>query len=185
MEQQKTNIKEMAGLSSAIISLFVGKLRGLEGEEMNNSIYNGYRIGKNAAENNAYIGQRPLDNAILNKLYGVSLVPFPDLLNLETEHEQIFFEDEEGGNIGFFEDGKVKSDDEKNLLRYERSDDPQDNRHYDDAIMREAVKNVETKSYHVIWTWKDDGKYNCQDFINDVRKEYNRLEKEKTQFNSK
>jgi hypothetical protein len=50
-----------------------------------------------------------------------------------------------------------------------------DGHHYDDATMREAVKAVkkQMKPYCLIGN-------NCQDFVDKVRKEYERMQREKS-----
>ncbi|MDR3049131.1 MAG: hypothetical protein LBV16_04745 [Elusimicrobiota bacterium] len=102
-------------------------------------------------------------------------------MNIDIAHEQIFYEDnkesnEEYSNEGFFDTGKGKVDKDKieNLPLYTTSD----RKHYDDAIMRKAVKNVSPaqNQYSLLGIPFVKDKYNCQDFIDDVRKEYYRLE---------
>ena len=51
-QQEKNTLKEIGGLSGAISSLIVGKVQGLEDDEMADNIFNGQRLGKNAVENN-------------------------------------------------------------------------------------------------------------------------------------
>jgi hypothetical protein len=72
-----------------------------------------------------------------------------------------------GGDIGFFGDGKVRPDKDTNLDKYT----PNNERHYDDATMREAVKNVKSGDYGVC-------KNNCQDYSDKLRQEYRRLERQ-------
>ena len=98
--------------------------------------------------------------------------PIRDYFNLEDLHEQIFFEDEEGGNIGFFPDGdndgygEWLTDPPKGYVCKDTG--------YDDATMRQAVKNISKtkRSWQLI-------KYNCQDAMEDVREEYKRIHKKK------
>lgn len=92
---------------------------------------------------------------------------FLDKYNLEYSHEQWFFEDEEGENIGFFADrpfsrGKIRADKDNLLDNYRKFEEE----HYDDTILREALKNINKNKYK--------GKYNfilnnCQDFSEDLR----------------
>ena len=51
-EQQKNTLKESGGLAAGITSLFVGKAKGLDVSDIRNNVYAGYRVGKNAVENN-------------------------------------------------------------------------------------------------------------------------------------
>ena len=125
-------------------------------------------MGKNAAENNAYIADRPLEGP-LKYLY--SRNPIDDYFNTEILHEQLFFEDEKGGNIGFFGDGTVREDSIENLPKYK----VKDNISYNDDLAREAIKNIKTKPYHLLWFQLKEDKYNCQDYMQDFRDEYNRL----------
>ncbi len=93
--------------------------------------------------------------------------PTDDEQNTEISHEQLFFEDEKVGNVGFFDDGRVRPDNPALLKKY-RTFGP----HYDDAIMREAVKNVVPWKYCLIGN-------NCQDWADKVRKEYEQLVRER------
>ena len=48
--------------------------------------------------------------------------------------------------------------------------------HYDDCVMREAVKNVRPGPYKLISrNGRVGGQYNCQDYADDLRAEYYRL----------
>ena len=172
-EDQKTMLKEMGGLAGGLSSLVTGGLRGLSEEEISSNIFNGQRLGKNAVENNAYLGERRLKGIMGIGYYLVPDIDKLDSQNKELEHEQWFFEDETGGNIGFFNDNKVRADDEENLKLYRRSNDPQDG-WYDDAILREVVKNVKPKSYNLLGD-KQNEKYNYQDYVDDVRREYDNI----------
>ena len=53
--QQKANIKELAGLAGGLSAIAVGSTTGLEDKEIADNIFSGSRIGKNAAENNALL----------------------------------------------------------------------------------------------------------------------------------
>ena len=95
-----------------------------------------------------------------------------DLLNSELSHEHYFsdhyFEDisGEGFNAGQGKDG---------VFSEQISDGYEFNgQHYDDDIMREAIKNVEPFPYH--WNPSDNMcTENCQEWADRVRNEYNRL----------
>jgi len=120
---------------------------------------------KNAAQVSnpepAYFGKRPLGNTP-----GMALSKIDDKLNTEIAHEQLFFEDKEGENLGFLpkKNKNSPSVDTPSLLNKYIKTDPG----YDDAIMRQAVQNVPIKKYHLIGN-------NCQDWADDVRKEYKKL----------
>ena len=121
----------------------------------------------------AYFALRPLKG--FPWIPGVSHNPVDDYLNTEGAHEQLFFEDEKGGNIGFFDDGTLKEEDNPIGYRITRTG-------YDDALMREAVNNVSLAPYHLLWQpspFKE--KFNCQDWAEAVRRECERLKKEKEQ----
>ena len=51
-QQEKNVLKEIGGLSGAVSSLIVGKVQGLENNEIVDNIFTGQRLGKNAVENN-------------------------------------------------------------------------------------------------------------------------------------
>ncbi|MCU7836954.1 MAG: RHS domain-containing protein, partial [gamma proteobacterium symbiont of Taylorina sp.] len=114
----------------------------------------------------AFFSKRPLGQNHGNP----NRSPLSDKLNTELKHEQLFFEDSKGGNLGFFNNnngGKVRADTPNMLGRYW----PQKQGNYDDALMREAVKNV-----------GNPGRYclignNCQDWAEKVRDEYEQLKK--------
>ena len=183
---------EIAGLVGGLSAILTGALTGLNEEEISSNVFNGQRLGKNAVENNVYFANRPLEGSpkvlksvldVLDKVGVLSPLFFTDFLSIELEHEQLFFEDEIGGNIGFFNDNTVRADNEENLKLYRRSNDPQDG-WYDDAILREAVKNVKPKSYNLLGD-KQNEKYNCQDYVDDVRKEYSKILKKRVRKNLK
>ena len=114
----------------------------------------------------AYFAKRPLKG--LPWLGSGSNNPLDDSLNTEISHEQLFFEDNVPGlpsNLGFFDDSTVKEDDVSLLNGYRRM--PQQ---YDDAIMREAVRNVGSSmgEYKLLGN-------NCQVWAEKVRDEYFRL----------
>ncbi len=105
----------------------------------------------------AQFGRRPLDCFMCPSLGESSNDPS----NLEISHEQLFFEDEEGGNQGFFPDG-VRPDDPENLDLYERF-----GRHYDDELMRRIINEDDAGNYCVIGN-------NCHDWADRIREEYER-----------
>jgi RHS repeat-associated protein len=89
-----------------------------------------------------------------------------DEANTELAHEQLFFEDGRSpSNIGFFEDGSLKS--ESNPQGYRCGSG-----HFDDCVMREAVGKVGTPHPYSL------PKYNCQHWADDVRARYRELEKD-------
>jgi hypothetical protein len=53
-----------------------------------------------------------------------------------------------------------------------------DGTHYDDALMREALKNVQDGNYSLLG-WGPGPKNNGQDWADRLRKEYERLQKER------
>ena len=82
-------------------------------------------------------------------------------------HEHIFFEDGlDPANLGFFEDGQVRSDDPNELGNY-------DNAHlhgFNDCLLRQAAKNVGLGNY-CLFSFSEN-QYNCQDWAEAVCKEY-------------
>ena len=111
-------------------------------------------------------GKRPLKG--LPWIPGASKNPLDDYSNTELSHEHGFFEDTTGGNIGFGPNGRFTEDPTGKGYRY-------DDKHYDDALIREALKNLKDGEYSN-WPWN---KNNCQDWAERLREEYERLEKEK------
>ena len=104
------------------------------------------------------IGGGPLGGIMLNKVLGD--------INLGPWHEHIVYEDgKEPSNEGFFDDGRVKPDPLEEHLKccefWTR---------YDDALMREAVRNVskDMEPYDLLSN-------NCQDFVDMAKEEYYRL----------
>lgn len=119
--------------------------------------------------------------------------PIDNLANTELSHEQLFFDDPKGGNIGFSWDGLFEEPQSSYEIYH------MNKKQYDDDLMRKAIKNVEVGEYSVIggksgkviqniakiFGKKVDEKIigkgkknNCQDWASRVRKEYNRLFKE-------
>lgn len=83
-----------------------------------------------------------------------------DRKNIELLHEQIFFEDTQGGNIGFMGDNTLKEDDPGLYNpRHCRGG-------YNDALLREAIKTTQPlRKYRFTH-------YNCQDWIDEVLDRY-------------
>lgn len=104
-------------------------------------------------------GKRPLDG--LPWIPGASDNPVFNYFNTEISHEHGFFEDEKGGNIGFGPGGTFSEDPKNKDYRY-------DNIHYDDEIIREALKNMTNGDYNIIGN-------NCQDWSDRLRKEYDKI----------
>ena len=102
--------------------------------------------------------------------------PLLNVLNIGIYHEHLFFEDEQGGDIGYFGDngGTLGPDPSPSGYRKRWG------KCYDDALMRKAVENVKLEPYHLFFKpSKEKSKYNCQDWASDVRREYKRLLKER------
>lgn len=122
----------------------------------------------------AYFGKRPVGSTPSWLAKGPGTNSLDDSLNTELVHEQIFFEDGKfQSNLGFFSKGGIWNvpggvgpDDPNRLGEYWRSDP----RTYDDALMREAVRNVGDGNYCLLGS-------NCQDWAEKVRREYERLER--------
>ena len=110
-------------------------------------------------------GKRPLSG--LPWLPIMSSNSTADAHNTEISHEHGFFEDVSGDNIGFGPKGRFSEDPNRKGYRY-------DNRHYDDNLMREALKNVEDGEYSLLGFGKP--KNNCQDWADRLREEYHHLE---------
>ena len=89
---------------------------------------------------------------------------------MEIAHEQLFFEDAQGGNIGYSNDSTLREESGSILREYRITKSG-----FDDAVMREAVKNVQPKPYSLLGSGSCQ-KYNCQDWSADVRREYNKIE---------
>lgn len=107
----------------------------------------------------AMIGSRPLDSKWL-PLNG----------RLRLRHDQIWYDD--GQNSGFFDDDTIRPD-----RRYTRGDYDfqRDPRHYDDALMREAERNIQ-RNWDMDWRVRNN---NCQHYADAARKEYERLKRER------
>lgn len=120
----------------------------------------------------AYFAKRPLGNK--KWLTPIKCNPFHNLTNTELAHEQLFFEDGKApANIGFFDDGTLKSDFSGGYGCRSGS--------YDDCIMRKAVGQVGTpKPYCLLGKVGPVEKFNCQDWASLVRAKYKELVKDKS-----
>ncbi|MDO5488726.1 MAG: RHS repeat-associated core domain-containing protein [Bacteroidaceae bacterium] len=143
---------------------------------------NDYSYTKNNPTNyvdpygHAYFASRPLKDTPWLGPGSMNLLD--DITNTEISHEHIFFEDDKGGNIGFGPEGRFSESDPQGYRR-------RDNKYYDDALLRKALENVNDGKYKLIWNPFQKGKKNnCQDWAERVRKEYERLEREKKKENS-
>jgi RHS repeat-associated protein len=132
----------------------------------------------------AHFGKKPME--IFNNIRMSSMLD--DALNTELFHEQLFFDDGSGDNVGFGWTGRF-SDNPDNGYRM-------DDKQYDDDLMRKAVGNVNDGEYsllggkvgkalnkilglfgkHIDEKIIGNGeKNNCQDWADRVRDEYNKL----------
>lgn len=129
----------------------------------------------------AYVGKRPLDFVLGDIIYYLSpFIPSSVLSfvlpegNLGPWHEQIIFEDNNSpSNIGLFSDNGIREDDtdiayDRCCFEYPAS--------YNDSLMRIAVENVSKQK--IAYKLLPPAQYNCQDFVEDVIFEYERLEDE-------
>ena len=165
---------QLAGVVGGYSAIFTGNATGLNDSEVADNIFSGQRIGINAALNNAYFAKRPLesDHKRTLKLLSKTELDILDRKNIEVAHEQLFFEDQKGGNVGYFSDNSVRPDRQDLLNSYVASKDG-----FDDDLMRKAVSNLNnmTHPYDLLGFDTCTGKYNCQDWANDVRQEYYKL----------
>lgn len=115
-----------------------------------------------------YFGNRPLSDGKAPWFPVGSSNPIDNYFNTELSHEHGFFEDGTGDNIGFGPVGRFSEDPTGKDYRY-------DNKHYDDNLMREALEHVKDGGYSNK-PWK---KNNCQDWAERLRKEYERLRRER------
>jgi hypothetical protein len=88
---------QLAGLGGGLSVILTGNAIGMDDSEVADNIFSGQRIGGNAAENNAYFALRPLKGSPW--LGALSHNKIDDNANTEVAHEQLFFEDVQGGNI--------------------------------------------------------------------------------------
>ena len=161
--------------AGALASLTTSVAMGEGDDDTAKNVGIGASIGANAAANNAYFGERPLQIKLRNgeKIFIPTVTgKILDQRNVELAHEQLFFEDKQGGNLGYFEDNKVKPEDPKLLSLFKPTLTG-----FDDSLMREAVRNVQPKPYSLLGV--ESCKYNCQDWSAAVRSEYYHLETQK------
>lgn len=168
----------LGGLSGATTGLFTSVGTGVEDDKTGRNIFAGAAIGYNAAMNNATFKERPLksDNPKMSKILSKIDLDVLDEKNMKLVHEQLFFDDAKGGNLGYFNDNQVRSDDPSLLNSYKTTLTG-----FDDALMREAVDNVGNKTmpYSLLGFDSCVGKFNCQDWAQMVRTEYNQLQIQK------
>ncbi|MDD3311543.1 hypothetical protein [Pseudodesulfovibrio sp.] len=133
-------------------------------------------------------GKRKLDMPLGGLLYGTGVtelaskaLPAPlaqlatpyvrkidDKKNLQFAHEQGFWEDGSGRNIGLGEDGLME---QEKIEAYDL-----EGRHYDDKRMRRAVKSLGEKPTYNLCGVNGD-KNNCQDFADTMRTRYGVLDR--------
>ena len=99
--------------------------------------------------------------------------PILDLFNIAMGHEQIWFDNDD--NWGLFDDNTIRSD-----TGYKRCDYTFTGPEYiDEDILRQAIENIKNaytnKPYSLLGNSKDKTKWNCQDFISQVKNEYRLL----------
>lgn len=94
-----------------------------------------------------------------------------DHFNTEIAHEQILFKD--GTNVGFFKDGKIRSDVGHKLSDYREADCG-----YNDCVLKKAVDKTKTHSYCLLGFSIKKKKFNCQDWADSVRHMYSKLVKD-------
>jgi len=102
-------------------------------------------------------GKRGLGSLPLLGLFSDN--PLDDRMNTEIAHEQGFYEDGSGDNIGFFKDGPGK-DNQVGKKPYQM-----ESKHYDDDLMRETVDSVNPGEYRLLSN-------NCQDYADKLRTKY-------------
>jgi hypothetical protein len=85
-----------------------------------------------------------------------------DKRNYELKHEQGFYEDGTGDNVGLGKDGKMSKEDSS---KYKLEDT-----HFDDKLMRRAENSLDPGDYKLC---KRDGQSNnCQDYADALRERY-------------
>jgi uncharacterized protein RhaS with RHS repeats len=115
----------------------------------------------------AYFAKRPLSG--WQWMGRLSSNPVDNQSNTEVSHEQLFFEDGKSpSNVGFFDDGTLKE--ETDLSGYREKSG-----NYDDCIMRKAVTKMPLRPHCLIGRPGAIDKFNCQDWVDAVRREYSRL----------
>jgi len=116
----------------------------------------------------AYFAYRPLGGVL--GILGVSDTKADDKLNIVIGHEQLFFEDRKSpSNIGFFNDGTLQT--ESDTSKYQGAHDSG----WNDCVIRKAIKNVPLQTYCLLGKLGATDKFNCQDWVQEVRKEYRKL----------
>ncbi|MFH0730747.1 MAG: RHS repeat-associated core domain-containing protein [Pseudomonadota bacterium] len=120
--------------------------------------------------------KRPLSTEIGWDNYIPIANPIDDFLNTELVHEHGFFEDGSGDNVGFFPVG-VRSEDPtgRDYRVFDRT-------HYDDDIMREAIRRVTNGEYSLAGSLTQV-KNNCQDWAERLREVYHEIERERKKEN--
>jgi hypothetical protein len=119
----------------------------------------GNPVGNSDPSGLAQFGYRPLSG--LPWLYIFSRNPLDDFFYTDLAHEELFFEDGlNPSDVGFFPGGLQSGEDPSQYHM-----DPM---HYDDAVMRQAVANVNPGEYNLPTN-------NCQTYGSRLRAEYNRL----------
>lgn len=119
----------------------------------------------------AYFAYRPLDVPLIGRSLGIrGNNRHNDRDNTVFAHEQLIFEDTGAIiNIGYGAHGKIVNENIAGYVHIERSG------RYNDCLMRRAVDNVKPPPYSMLGWFSSTGKYNCQDYADDLRKEYDRL----------
>ena len=117
--------------------------------------------------------KQPLDAPFIGQRIGIRRRnKKAEQTNRVGAHEQLVVEDNgEIINIGYGSSGMIVNEDSSTYQQIEKSG------HYNDCIMRRAVANVKPKSYSM-FGWFSDAQYNCQDYADDLRNEYDRLIKD-------
>ncbi|WP_353616779.1 RHS repeat-associated core domain-containing protein [Desulfovibrio sp. Huiquan2017] len=90
-----------------------------------------------------------------------------DKNNMELAHEQGFYEDGTGDNVGLGKHGKMEKED---IAKYKLDD-----KHYDDKRMRRVEKSVPSGRYNLCGI--DGNKNNCQDYADRLCKRYELLKR--------
>lgn len=115
----------------------------------------------------AYFAKRPLSHMPWLGYMSCQDGGIDDRLNTEVSHEHLFFEDGKSPpNVGHGPGGLFT---ERNPQGYRCKSG-----HYDDCVMRKAVANTPPRPYCILGK-PGVPKYNCQDWAEDVRREYARL----------
>ena len=130
----------------------------------------------------AYFAYRPLEFPIIGRgigIHGRNRLNEHD--NKVMAHEQLVFEDNgDIINLGYSSKGMILNEDMTGYVPKEKSG------YYNDCIMRNAVGNVKPKPYSML-SWGSSIailnrftpiQYNCQDYADELRREYDRLMKD-------